>query len=365
MRHSVTPVKYRAAHTKHTLRKRHEQPQKSRFRTVHSTVHHQEVRLPPTAPHNNTVETCRNHLCFELLVPFSYSTFRVHYQVRLQSSSLRTFAASVSYSFSPRVQHVASLLNAKTRQATIVLRGVWTFYYRSQEFTLRLLVSTTMADDASLSPTTGRTTTETIEAAIVNHQRAGTHQASAGIDLPPPPPNLATIAAQLLQELHYSADWAQVRQLVQECPMVIQEKDYWGRLPLHHACHNRNITLNVIKWLVEQWPDAIKEKDNSGWLSLHFSCNNQNLPLNIIQWLVEQWPEAIKEKNHGGQLPLHLASQADAKLDVIQWLVEQWPEAIQEKDNAGWLPLHLASQSDAKLDVIQWLVEQWPEAIKD
>ena len=83
------------------------------------------------------------------------------------------------------------------------------------ESTLRLLVST-IADDASISPTIGRATM-TMEAAIVNQQHS-THQARAGIDLPPSPlPNPATIVAgQLFEELSMiPPHWDQVCEWVQ------------------------------------------------------------------------------------------------------------------------------------------------------
>ena len=173
---------------------------------------------------------------------------------------------------------------------------------------------------------------------------------------------LEQIKRQLFAEfLKPTKNWDQVRQWVQECPAVCQEKNSDGSLPLHCACY-ANAPLGAIQLLVAMWPYAVKEKNSEGSLPLHLACK-RNAPLDVIRLLVEIEARTVHEKDSFGSQPLHYACAANAPLDVIQLLVETRPNTVEAKDINGSLPLHEACYVNSPLDIIKYLAHKCPQTI--
>ena len=140
---------------------------------------------------------------------------------------------------------------------------------------------------------------------------------------------------------------------------------------LHHACDNKNVTLEIIEFLLnndmKSLPDAAQtlstefttwqDENNSTreTYPLHIACCNEHCPNDVIRLLIEQYPpacehlsnidEGVHDCNEIAGLPLHyyLARNKNVDIDTVKLLVEKYPESLMisdEEDDEICYPIH-------------------------
>ena len=121
----------------------------------------------------------------------------------------------------------------------------------------------------------------------------------------------------------------------------------FGRSPLHFACMNKSVTLNIIHLLIDAAPDSVRREDNYGDMPLHILCYgkvDEAAAVNILKWLIEKHPEAVRHADNHGRLPIHHAAlmQHATSHDFCQKLIEAYPGSERITDSLGALPLNYA-----------------------
>ena len=152
-------------------------------------------------------------------------------------------------------------------------------------------------------------------------------------------------------------------------PSSISLLDGSGRAPLHLACRNGNMTLEVVQFIFNKWPEAMRTRDRyDGWLPVHELCINQKLDgivaLEILQFMLGIDPALVRERNDLGYLPIHLAP-GEMSIAFCKVLIDTYPESLRI-DIDGSLPIHEACRYDTRYDtteLIQYLLEIYPESI--
>jgi ankyrin repeat protein len=131
------------------------------------------------------------------------------------------------------------------------------------------------------------------------------------------------------------------------------------------ACRNEKVTEGIIRCLLEYFPDAASATDNdSGCTPLHYACSNKNITLNIIQLLIDAAPTTVRHVNNKGRMPLHILC-GNKKLDeiiakeILKLLIEKCPEAVRHANNEGTLPIHRACRSRSP-EFCRVLIEAYP-----
>ncbi|KAG7400166.1 hypothetical protein PHYBOEH_006705 [Phytophthora boehmeriae] len=94
--------------------------------------------------------------------------------------------------------------------------------------------------------------------------------------------------------------------------------------------------------LVELSPMLAKAQDDFGMLPLHWACTEPTVDLDVVQALVEAFPAACQLENLSGMLPLHVAVKAKAPGLLISRLLDVYEPAALAKDGNGRYPVDLA-----------------------
>ena len=162
--------------------------------------------------------------------------------------------------------------------------------------------------------------------------------------------------------------------------------------PLHIACSNPKISVEVIQIIIDECPFMVREAYAvDGFLPLHNLCCNEDLDdessMAILQMLVDAFPESVRTnavyedslpewcapERGEDDLPIHYACRYKS-FDFCRYLIEKHPESVtirqlhysdEEKmkgQGSPMLPFHLACKY-GQLDLIQYLLEQYPEAL--
>jgi len=137
----------------------------------------------------------------------------------------------------------------------------------------------------------------------------------------------------------------------------------------HAACNNDRVNEEIIRYLLEYFPTAASAtNDDNGCLPLHYACQNPNMTLNIIQLLIDAAPASVRCQDNQGRMPLHClcgskaikANEAD-ELEVLKLLIGKHPEAVRRatNNNNGCLPIHIAGKWRS-LEFCRVLIEAYP-----
>ncbi|KAG1692672.1 hypothetical protein DVH05_025150 [Phytophthora capsici] len=94
--------------------------------------------------------------------------------------------------------------------------------------------------------------------------------------------------------------------------------------------------------LVEINPTLAQAQDDFGMLPLHWACTEPDISLNVISALTRAFPDGYKLENLSGMLPLHVAIKAKARGMLVSALLDAYPQAVLVKDGNGRLPTSLA-----------------------
>ncbi|KAL3666078.1 hypothetical protein V7S43_008869 [Phytophthora oleae] len=107
-------------------------------------------------------------------------------------------------------------------------------------------------------------------------------------------------------ELAEQGAWDEVLRLVEINPVLAQAQDDFGMLPLHWACTEPSVSLDVISALTRAFPDAYKLENLSGMLPLHVAIKAKARGM-LVSALLDAYPQAALVKDGNGRLPEDLA----------------------------------------------------------
>ncbi|GAB9467922.1 hypothetical protein Gpo141_00005251 [Globisporangium polare] len=98
--------------------------------------------------------------------------------------------------------------------------------------------------------------------------------------------------------------------------------------------------------LVEQNSALAKAQDDFGMLPLHWACTEPAVPLDVIKALLTAFPQACQLENLSGMAPLHVAIASKMTGLAIHALLQTYPEAAFMKDGSGRYPVELAMDNN-------------------
>ncbi|KAG6578090.1 Membrane trafficking and cell signaling protein HRS [Phytophthora cinnamomi] len=107
-------------------------------------------------------------------------------------------------------------------------------------------------------------------------------------------------------ELAEQGDWDEVLRLVESNAALAQAQDDFGMLPLHWACTEPSVGLDVIAALLRAFPGACQLENLSGMLPLHVAIKAK-APGVLLSALLDVYPQAALAKDGGGRYPVDLA----------------------------------------------------------
>jgi hypothetical protein len=124
-----------------------------------------------------------------------------------------------------------------------------------------------------------------------NHGKIPLHYASEGKT-----PNSIFYIMTLLSastESVYVEDW-QTRTPRHILTNTASRKDENEMLPLHHlAAASDTLSVESLKLLVDVYPESITTADNRGLLPIHYACLNQSLSLDVLTQFIKLYPDGI------------------------------------------------------------------------
>jgi len=141
-----------------------------------------------------------------------------------------------------------------------------------------------------------------------------------------------------------------------------------GKIPLHVACLNKNLTLNIVQLLIAADPKSVRSVDSNGRFPLHSLCSNRRLDekasMEILKFFIEKCPEAVRHADNSGYLPIHHGGSARSP-DFCRVLIEAYPGSDRinnERGEYGSLPFHWACAINT-VATVEYLYKLYPEAI--
>lgn len=115
-------------------------------------------------------------------------------------------------------------------------------------------------------------------------------------------------------------EWDEALELIAESASLAKAQDDFGMLPLHWACTEPTIVLDVLQALLQAFPGGCKIENLSGMLPLHVAIHSK-LPGLHINVLLTEYPEAALKKDGSGKYPVELAMECNLPkftLDLIR-----------------------------------------------
>jgi len=192
--------------------------------------------------------------------------------------------------------------------------------------------------------------------------------------------------------------------LLETEPLLIQTVNQCGKTPLHIACSNKNITMEVFQFIYNLWPEAIRLEDIAGCFPLHLLCYNERLnddtSLDMLRFmlsidptlvrvrgngsfpiheaagrqsflfcklLIDGYPESVRFATESSMLPIHSAcinsdyNYRTSTVATIQYMLDLYPGSIDAMDNKGQLPIHKAARVK-RADLVEILLKHDPQA---
>jgi hypothetical protein len=129
-----------------------------------------------------------------------------------------------------------------------------------------------------------------------------------------------------------------------------------GCTPLHYACGNKNITVNIVQLLIDEGT-----VDYRGRIPLHILCIDNNdvdeiTATEIVKLLVEKCPESVRQAdNIKGRLPIHFACLRRSP-EFCRLLIEAYPGSERVADSHGACFLN-------NVAVVEYLYHLYPDVI--
>lgn len=164
----------------------------------------------------------------------------------------------------------------------------------------------------------------------------------------------------------YHADKSVLKFLVKQDVAMLEQKNQFGRTPLHQACIFKTSARCVVPLLRLYSKAVLIHDEKDGYTPLHLACEN-GVSVATLKALLQVNPEktGIAPTTSKEHTPLHLACQSSrGNHAVITALVEACPEAVEYLDYEGQLPLHLAVNSGASKETVELLIQTFPDCLE-
>ena len=120
-----------------------------------------------------------------------------------------------------------------------------------------------------------------------------------------------------------------------------------GNTPLHFACVNHIMNLEVFKLLYNSWPEAIRMSGSEGKLPVHELCRTEfedaSSALDILRFMLDIDQTVVRERNEEGELPIHSAVVYESTA-FCRVLIDAYPQSLRVRSNNGKLPIHETCQ---------------------
>lgn len=98
--------------------------------------------------------------------------------------------------------------------------------------------------------------------------------------------------------------------------------------------------------LVARDPALAQAQDDFGMLPLHWACTEPSVPLDVLRALLAAFPGACELENLSGMAPLHVAIASKLTGLAINALLQAHPESAFMKDGTGRYPVELAMDNN-------------------
>lgn len=169
-----------------------------------------------------------------------------------------------------------------------------------------------------------------------------------------------------LPNLIHLKRWEEVLAKISSSPDELRSCDNGGFLPIHNACFQGNVPLNVIETLVEAYPQSIKQKSQTyGLLPLHCAVHHySSTNSEVVKFLLRNYKEGASAKEENGRTPLiyHLLVCQSPSLEMTKLLVHAHLDAVRICDSGKWNPLHYAAYR-GNWEISQYLIDMYPDAL--
>lgn len=162
--------------------------------------------------------------------------------------------------------------------------------------------------------------------------------------------------------------WEEVLSKIFSSPDELHLWDKGGFLPIHNACFEENVPLNVIEALIKAYPNSLNQKSQmNGLLPLHCAVHHYtSTNSEIVKFLLKKYKEGAAEKEENGRTPLiyHLLVSQSPSLQMTRMLVDAQPDAVRIRDDRKWSPLHYAAYR-GNWEISQYLIEINPDSLME
>jgi len=150
--------------------------------------------------------------------------------------------------------------------------------------------------------------------------------------------------------------------LIDQEPSSVRLLDGPGNTPLHLACGNNKVNLELFELLLNAWPDSIRMRNNSRYLPIHsLCCGKMGEPnsVDILRCMLSIDPTLAREMNDIDYLPIHHG--ICKSFAFCKELIDAYPESLRVRTSECSLPIHKACGSSA--NTIRYMLELYPESI--
>jgi len=134
-------------------------------------------------------------------------------------------------------------------------------------------------------------------------------------------------------------------------------------LPIHLACSNSRVKINIIEALALVHPDSLLLCESRTLRTPLHIAMRARVSDEIIQVLIQKCPKAASIQDNLGRIPLHYACSNKISTDTINKLIDICPESVCAPDKLGWTPLAVASSLIETPDVVETMLNACPEAV--
>ena len=141
-----------------------------------------------------------------------------------------------------------------------------------------------------------------------------------------------------------------IQLLTQAFPESCLLKDSCGRIPLHHACANKNNMVDVV--------EIVMILLNANPESLMVTDQQNRIAAQLFQ-------PVASTKGENGMFPLHYqASRGTLTVHSLMLFFMAYPEAISLEDGYGMLPFHhVCLNTSSSIDLLMSFLKLYPEII--
>mmetsp|Transcript_13678 Transcript_13678/g.16100 ORF Transcript_13678/g.16100 Transcript_13678/m.16100 type:complete len:296 (+) Transcript_13678:173-1060(+) len=134
-------------------------------------------------------------------------------------------------------------------------------------------------------------------------------------------------------------------------------------LPIHLACANSIVQVNIIEALALAHPDSLLLCESESLRNpLHIAIRAR-VSDEVVAFLMEKCPTAVTAQDSLGRIPLHYAGSNQVSTATINKLTHICPKSVCASDNLGWTPLHVASSLYETPDGVEAMLDACPEAV--